>query len=370
MISSLEIKNYRLFKDFKLSSLSRVNLIVGTNNGGKSSLLEAIYLLTSDRPRYSLSKILRERGEVATLDSERLGRDYGLQITQIFHNRNPKDAINIASNATDKSLTISVEGTTSAGRGQPSPLGEHVEDEAELEHEAVNGAEVLRLTLRSNSATIDEDVIKLYGDLIGDRSGVYPSLSYKKSGGEGTKFVTTSYAGYKDLAPLWDNIMLASKEGAVIEALRIINSEVNDINFMTRSTSNSGILVKMRQEKERLPLGSMGDGMKRILSIAMNMVSVPGGTLLIDEIDTGLYYSVLSDMWRLVIETAVREDIQVFATTHSWDCVRAFQEALCQQEDKSLGQLIRIDREDGEIRPESFSADELAVAVEQGIEIR
>jgi predicted ATP-dependent endonuclease of OLD family len=83
----------------------------------------------------------------------------------------------------------------------------------------------------------------------------------------------------------------------------------------------------MRGQRDPIPLGSMGDGMRRILTLAMCAVNVENGFLLIDEIDTGLYYEVQADMWRLILETAQRLDVQVFATTHSWDCVSAFQEA-------------------------------------------
>lgn len=65
MIRTLEIKNYRTFADFKLQDAARVNLLVGTNNSGKSSLLEAIYLLTGESPLANLRYILNERGEVA-----------------------------------------------------------------------------------------------------------------------------------------------------------------------------------------------------------------------------------------------------------------------------------------------------------------
>jgi len=51
------------------------------------------------------------------------------------------------------------------------------------------------------------------------------------------------------------------------------------------------------------------------------LIQASGGTLLIDEIDTGLHHTVLRDMWKLVVQTAVKHDIQVFATTHSLDCI-------------------------------------------------
>ena len=114
----------------------------------------------------------------------------------------------------------------------------------------------------------------------------------------------------------------------------------------------------------------MGDGMRRVLATVASLVSVGNGTLLVDEIDTGLYYGVLTDMWRLILETSARQNAQVFATTHSWDCVRAFQQALSNTTDPNSGCLIRLEKNDDKIEAVSYSPRELDIAIRQGIEVR
>jgi AAA15 family ATPase/GTPase len=106
------------------------------------------------------------------------------------------------------------------------------------------------------------------------------------------------------------------------------------------------------------------------LAIVASLVSVGKGTLLVDEIDTGLYYAVLKDMWKLILETAQKQNAQVFATTHSWDCVKAFQQALDEFQNPEFGRLIRLERIDNQIKTVPYLADELGIAVEQGIEVR
>jgi AAA15 family ATPase/GTPase len=66
MLQDLQMRNYRVFKELTIDRLSNVNLIVGANNAGKTSLLEAIYLLTSHDKQLSLTSILQERGEFLT----------------------------------------------------------------------------------------------------------------------------------------------------------------------------------------------------------------------------------------------------------------------------------------------------------------
>jgi AAA15 family ATPase/GTPase len=114
----------------------------------------------------------------------------------------------------------------------------------------------------------------------------------------------------------------------------------------------------------------MGDGMRRVLAVATSLVSAENGILLVDEIDTGLHYETLTDMWRLILETSIQRNAQVFATTHSWDCVKSFQEALSTMPDDDVGRLIRLEPQDDHIQAITYSRDELTIAIQNGIEVR
>jgi predicted ATPase len=77
------------------------------------------------------------------------------------------------------------------------------------------------------------------------------------------------------------------------------------------------------------PLGSLGDGAWRMLTLAIVLTQCVGGMLFIDEIDTGLHYTVMADMWRLIHAASRQFDVQVFASTHSYDCVHSLA-TICQ----------------------------------------
>jgi AAA15 family ATPase/GTPase len=64
ILRDLTIQNYRSFKNFHIEHLARVNLIVGMNNSGKTSLLEAAYLLVNQNSPLSLYEVLYNRGEI------------------------------------------------------------------------------------------------------------------------------------------------------------------------------------------------------------------------------------------------------------------------------------------------------------------
>ena len=363
MLKSLTIKNYRAFESFKLDHAARVNLIVGTNNSGKSSLLEAIYLIASEDASSSFIYILNERGEFSleSIDPRYVTRQLGnYQISHIFHGHDL---------AGDKAITIQSEAKNNASL-KIFMRKKDPQKRLPLDNEAMDAEDrslLLIFERKGSGLERNEETLRITSD------GLLSYRPYPRkviTGDQNAKFVSTNYLAYDALAILWDDITLTPREDKVVEALQILESNVERISFTSRQTSNSGILLKLKGTREPIPLGSMGDGMRRVLAITASLVSVDKGTLLVDEIDTGLYYGVLTDMWRLILETSAKQNAQVFATTHSWDCVRAFQQALSSTTDVNSGCLIRLEKDDDKIEAVSYSQRELDIAIKQGIEVR
>jgi AAA15 family ATPase/GTPase len=113
----------------------------------------------------------------------------------------------------------------------------------------------------------------------------------------------------------------------------------------------------------------MGDGVWRILGMVLSLARAGGGMLLVDEVDTGMHHTVMTDMWRLVYAMASRLDIQVFATTHSRDCCRALAEVV-READPELPDVTLQRIEPDSEQSVAFSAEEIVVADERGIEVR
>jgi hypothetical protein len=177
------------------------------------------------------------------------------------------------------------------------------------------------------------------------------------------------------LGRMWRPIINAKQEDEVHKAMRILEPELDDIVFepgepgFRAFNARSGVLVSFKGDKRRVPLGSMGDGMRRLLALAISLIHSKGGFLFIDEIDTGFHYSIMAKMWELVVKTAVDSGTQVFATTHSSDCIRGLG-VLCKQ-DPSLQTIVaahKVERSQSE--NVAFSGADILNAVEQEIEIR
>jgi AAA15 family ATPase/GTPase len=355
MLIDLTIHNYRFLQDFHIDGLAQVNLIVGSNNSGKTSLLEAIYLLVNQNNPQSMIDLLDNRGEVASSKTFNLSRSY--QIKHLFSNHQ----INFDNNIHFQS-------------GKQNPLNLQIQltiagNREELSTDIENETPLFTLNFYYNSHPGIE--IPVYED------GTLDTRFFKNKSAislltftpPACKFLTTANTNFNQLSILWDSINLTPKEDEVIKALQIIEPHVERISF-TSSRSNSNVIIKMRGQSDPIPLGSMGDGMRRLLTLALSIVNVEKGFLLVDEIDTGLYYEVQADMWRLILETAHRLNIQVFATTHSWDCVRAFNEALEDTKNSKIGKLFRLDSKYGKIRAVEYVAEELRIAMQQNIEVR
>ena len=109
--------------------------------------------------------------------------------------------------------------------------------------------------------------------------------------------------------------------------------------------------------------------MQRVLSIVLAIANAPGGVVLIDEIENGLHYSVLKEVWQAIAQTARQSDVQVFATTHSWECLRAAHEAFASEEQYDF-RLLRLDRRGEEVECLSYDRDMIETALDKGLELR
>ncbi len=118
-----------------------------------------------------------------------------------------------------------------------------------------------------------------------------------------------------------------------------------------------------------IPVPYMGEGIGRLLSILLAIANARGGVALIDEIENGLHYSVQKQVWQAIAHAARQNDVQVFATTHSYECINAAYEAFASSEPYDFA-LHRLDRIDGEIKVVRYDRDMMKYALEMFHEVR
>ncbi|MEK6299986.1 MAG: AAA family ATPase [Acidobacteriota bacterium] len=362
VLDSLDIQGFRPFDHFRVERLGRVTLFTGKNNVGKSSLLEAIWLYAYQGAVPIIWQILesRDEGRAPRLGSPRNFEDPAPVVKNLFHGRKEiRDhlgSIQIGPvDSPDKALTVAL-----------GWYKIHIDEEGgrelkPLQFEDFNTADqpILALAVRVGS---QPEVVYRF-----DRR--YPE-SEKKSR---CIFVSANGLNRVEVGQLWDDITLTNLEEDVLSSLRIIAPEVERVNLIDNADlgRDRGRIAKTKISvlPDPVPLRSLGEGMNRLFGMALALVNAKDGVLLIDEIESGLHYSVQPDVWRLVFETAHRLNVQVFATTHSWDCIEAFQQAADENKQEE-GILIRLENKRGRIVATEFDERRLGIATREEIEVR
>jgi AAA domain, putative AbiEii toxin, Type IV TA system len=356
MLTRLRLENFRAFSDLKVEKLARVNLFVGKNNAGKTALLEGAEILIRGGNPLSLWAPGKRRGELVTPRGEAENGDgRRVDARYMFHGRSPSrgQRFEVSGDDSGKPRLVSCAIIETPSESEIARI-------LPLEWLAEHGIGPYALAL------IDDRHPTPVITLLAPDFGFY--LSPRASSYARDELATCTFAapGNPDrswLGSLWSTAVLTPEEPHIVDALRIIETNVERVAFVPGSAG--GFFVQIAGAAGRVPLGNMGDGMTRMLSLSLHLARSSRGYLLVDEIDAGLHHSVMEAMWRMVIETARRLDVQVLATTHSLDCVHALGLASAEAEDVLLH---RIDRE----RPTTttFTADEIVTAAEHQMEIR
>lgn len=345
LLDSLEIKGYRCFEHLTIEKLGRVNLIVGKNNVGKTALLEALWVYANGGYQDLMFEILRERDEIPPFQ-------YGHTLIQpqsskglrnLFFNRpNFEYLFEENSENTDKILKIQVGQKIDFSGEQPT----YVE-------------KVLQIIGRRPTSNSIDDI---------PSTTSIPTFPKKIK----NYFVRAIGINSLQLIKFWDIVTLTPMEDEVIRALHLLLPNLNRIDFIgyPNGSETRVPVVRVSNEKERIPLKSFGEGMIRLLGLSLTLVQCQNGMLFIDEIESGLHYSVLKDVWKLIFKTAKELNVQVFATTHSKDCIEAFTQAAIDDEE-SEGMLIRLERnKKDQIVAKTIEEERLADAINYGAEVR
>ena len=357
-----------------MEGLGRVNLLVGTNNCGKTTVLESVQLLSTPSP-YVLPALAIRRGESRSLTEGDLGRAYAVDISQLFACRDLAGEVVVAADRCTHGLGEQERSADEVRlRISDAPnKGPSVDYQTSLFAIYDSPEDADGVVLQACwSAAANDFAIPLTADgelLMGSRQ-----LRRIRDAHDGTRFIGSNGMTPASVIALLDDVALSENEEQVTNALHILEPRVERVAPIASERDLSrggpvGIFVKLKGVEKRVPIGSTGDGMWRMLGIALMLAKAKGGVLLVDEIDTGLHYSVLERMWRMVCEQAAALSVQVFATTHSRDCYEALAAVVKAETTPTEGVTIqRIEQR--RKQAVAISGDAIAVVAERGLEVR
>ncbi len=333
MFTQMTIDNFRGLHHLEITDLRRINLIVGLNNSGKSTLLEGLFLFSgATNPLFATI--------LGQLRGQRLGGTYPDPVWRpLFYQMEPKTNIEIrgrwAGETEEGKLTI---------EALEAPPFSEVLDSGVGGGSIASMSEVfsiggLRLSYVSNNGK--EVVTQAIFD---PKTGNIEAKNREREDSVRATFVSArAYPSSARDARQFSSLLRIKQEGQVLEGMQILEPSVRRIEVLSEPGGPS-VYVDVGL-KSLIPLAACGEGFVRLFTMIVELTASRGGLLLIDEIDNGLHYSVLNKLWALLDHLTKLHGVQLVATTHNEELIQSALEAFASKPD-DLG-LFRIDKRDG-----------------------
>ncbi|NJO17966.1 MAG: AAA family ATPase [Thioploca sp.] len=355
-LTKLTIQNFRGIQTLDIKDFQRVNLLVGRNNCGKTSVLEALFLISSmSNPQSPVNiHFLRDLGFIEGEDFSYLFFNFDLnQLPQIA--ATVKEVIEKQRTLTIKPLYASYI-SANEKELQKKDLGPFSDQAINVTTSTLQFMEGIQLDFKEDQRLGHAEVHLKEGQF--KFSSSFPDL-YKESL-RCIFLVNRIGMRQPDIYKRLDRLRVQKSLQEIISVLKEIESGLSDIHL----GANDIIYADIGLDK-LIPLNLLGDGIRHLLTILSAVFEAKNGILLIDEIENGLHYTSLKTLWKAVFRAAQDFNVQIFATTHSYECIEAFANS-----EFSEIALYRIDRSDGKHQAFCYSAEVLRAGVEKEFEVR
>ncbi len=341
MYKSLTIKNFRGIEALTIENLSRVNLIVGRNSTGKTSVLEALLLLGRASNAFPATRLGALRGQS---DADARGIWVGL-----FGGQDPSRPIEITGHNDLRERRLRV--TTSTG---PAPEDGILRA---LEQEQIVG---LELTFEGGEASYS-----LSAGVGQDGAFRYPGR--RAEDGAPTTFLPAhGQPALASLAARLSHLVKAKREHEVVAAVRLVDPRIT--RLVVGTEAGGATVFADVGLPSLLPLALSGQGTVRLFSWAVELPEVRGGVLLIDEIDEGLHHAIMVDVLKALSAMAEAHDVQIFATTHNDELIRAALEASSEKPEQL--RIIRVGRKGDRSTAVVYDERSQPAILEANLEVR
>lgn len=378
-LPDLRITGFRGIDNLEIPRLGRVTLLAGRNGVGKTTVLEAIRVYAARGRPAVLNSLLEQRDELtASRDEDNDDPIVAPDYSALFHGRLAERETAISIGPLDRSDPLRIEASSAAD--WPVDQLDLFRDWA-LDLAPSVDIRALMIVFRTKQYLLPWLISTDDLQRRRPRRHMSARMRHRRLDEEWPAPLDCESLGpgllsNHRLASLWNEVALTEDEDRATAALRIIRGNaidrvavVGDDRASYRMGDDQRVLVKLADTPTPVPLKSLGDGATRVFGVALALANSRNGFLVIDEAENGIHHLVQSDFWKMVLTTSRRNNVQVLATTHSWDCVRGFAQAAKEDVD-SEGILTRIERIDDGLAAIEYTEDELETAAKQNIEVR
>lgn len=383
-LPSLTIKGFRGFKEMHLPEFGQVTLLAGENGVGKSTVLEAAQLYASSGHPGVIADILNNREDIYVGENEDEDYSYFPNHGRLFFGYNgPRmgDVIEIGFAGAEKALNIELSLFEIKDLDDLHPHLLSTLTDYDMRCLAISSnsnrkimgkfpffhSEGKRLTgrippVRGGSWTRPWQLHReMYRGWKAEDNGVR-RIPYERLG--------PGLLSNERIVSRYEAVQLTSNEETILEVLRFIKPNIERLaSEGSLRYGHPRMVAKLKDVGSPVPLKSMGDGIVRLLGLAVILVNTKNGLLLIDEVENGIHHTLFPKLWKFVMRTAQKNNVQVIAATHSWDCFEGFAQVAYEMEDVK-GRVIRIDRDGEETWAVPYPREVALAAVKSDIEVR
>jgi ABC-type transport system involved in cytochrome c biogenesis ATPase subunit len=374
MIKSLHAENFKCFKELDLSDLERVNVVVGKNATGKTVLLEAIRLALGGTPNV-LWTMNQARGFFAGVPQPITREIFESLWSPYFFNFETSNAISMDCcdsenhHATiriffdvQRPVTIAI-----SVRYEHTAVPQQLPQQQPQQPQPVLPSSFIPPLAfeRSNFSDVKSTLyasVQMQGGLNFD-SG--PEL------GSVTEIFPSSAWSFNAMLPaqMFSQLSQQQREKAIVDAVRDeFDRSLESLVVLAPAGAPVGLYVGLRYLREKLPIGYLSAGISRFIAMLSAVLIRGKGVVLIDEIENGISYKIFEPLWKYLLKFAVDNDTQIFASTHSLECVRALLPAMEGHEHEFT--LLRAERMNGSSAITLVPGKFLESAIDQGVEVR
>lgn len=341
--NEIEIFNFRGFDYIQIDSLAKLNVFVGANNVGKSSILEAVFMLSGMSNPIIPARINFQRTPSANDMSS---------MRYLFHNIDftNRPLLRAKSGTHTRRLTFYPFTPINA-----DPTSDDISVHAGIKQ------------LNFDFDNKEEGTFSHHSSLFTDPSGRLVRTTDSNYQEELSCLFIPADKNDTNATNNFATLVKRNKKQIVIDALREFDPQIESIEALP-----DGLYLAMKGVRELLPISMAGDGVRRMINIISSIANEEHNIVVIDEFDNGLHYSAHKLMWQVLLRFIESRDIQLFVTTHNLECLQSLKNVL--QNDETLQDLANVynivkTQQQG-FQSYRYSFDELKEAINNEIEIR
>jgi len=334
MIKDIEIVKYKGFQNLKLENLSQVNIISGENNIGKTALLEALFIYNDIFIPYSMFAGFHSLNSFLFISKTR----------DIQENRIKKYLKNIDFVINSNELKLDIKYKNSYR------FNENEKDEVKK---------------------FNQDYIDFIVGYANDDFKIFPidNISTDNISSYNYNYVDSSNPTNKRLVELYSNIQSKGIQHKFLTYLKLLD---DDIQWIEPQLLDDEMFLRLNLNNPERSLVSseLGEGTNRYMEILCTLLNNSKGIVLIDEIENGIHYTKLYDIWKAILEIVEKENIQLFVTTHNLESIEALNEASEAMKFDKISSIKLQKDKDNTIYPVIRNYSSFVATVDSGMDIR